>query len=59
MTRYSPPSSRRLRSMLMHGTHHRSDRKRSCILPLTGVINLLAFIPVRGGAEAACSLHLS
>jgi hypothetical protein len=28
-------------------------------LPLIGVINLLAFIPVRGGAEAVCSIHLS
>jgi hypothetical protein len=37
----------------------RSGRKRNCILPLIGVINLLAFIPVRGGAEAVCSTHLS
>ncbi len=30
-------NSRRLRSMLARGNaHHRSDRKRNCILPLSG-----------------------
>ena len=43
--------SRRLRSMLARGNaHHRSDRKRSCILPLTGSHFLLAFM-VRGAGR--------
>ena len=34
---FSFHNSRRLRSTLARGNaHHRSDRKRNCILPLTG-----------------------
>jgi hypothetical protein len=37
MTLYSPPNSRRLSSTLARGNaHHRFDRKRNSILPLTG-----------------------
>ena len=61
MTRYSPPQF--AAAALYAGAWERAPSLRPKTLlqfcRLTGVINLLAFIPVRGGAEAICSIHLS